>query len=177
MQVRELSLEGLKLISPDIFKDERGYFFESYRQDRYLDYGIDVAFVQDNHSYSYKNTIRGMHFQTFPGQAKLVRVVSGKIFDVAVDIRKGSKTFGRWEGAILDSERSDQLFIPSGFAHGFCVLSEEAHVLYKVSNYYDPETEKGFNYLDPTVGIEWPVTAPILSERDRNAPFFLTVLT
>lgn len=176
MEVRDLSINGLKLIIPRVFKDKRGYFTESYNKSLYFQNGIEVDFVQDNHSFSYKNTIRGMHFQSFPGQAKLIQVIHGKIFDVAVDLRKGSKSFGRWEGVILDSDHCHQLFIPPCFAHGFCTLSEEAHLLYKVSNFFDPQTERGFSYLDPTVGIKWPIDSPVLSQRDKDAPSFLQVV-
>ena len=136
MEVVELSLKGLKLIKPKVFKDSRGFFLESYNEATYQEAGIDASFVQDNHSFSQKNTVRGMHFQTIPGQAKLLRVSQGEIFDVAVDIRPDSPTFGKWEGVILNSTNHHQLFVPIGFAHGFCVLSEEAHVMYKVSSLY-----------------------------------------
>ncbi len=173
MEVINLRLKGLKLITPRIFRDNRGFFKEVYRESHYVDQGIHPQFVQDNHSYSQKNVIRGMHFQSFPGQSKLVWVVQGKIFDVAVDLRKESPTFGQWEGVYLDSESHHQLFIPAGFAHGFCVISEEgAHVHYKVSTFYESATEKTFRYNDPTVKIEWPVCSPIISDRDLQAPTF-----
>ena len=170
MEIVELSLKGLKLIKPRILKDKRGYFTESYNKSRYIEKGIDSIFVQDNHSFSYKNTIRGMHFQKKPGQAKLVSAFYGKIWDVAVDIRKNSPTFGKWEGVILDDENAYQLFIPVGFAHGFCILSNSAHVIYKMSNYYDEKKEMGFFYADPMINIRWPIENPILSQRDRGAP-------
>ncbi len=172
MELIDLRLAGLKLIKPKIFKDQRGFFLESFQQTLYEKMGITCAFVQDNHSFSQKNCIRGMHFQSFPGQAKLIRVAIGKIFDVAVDIRLHSSTYGQWEAVILDDQSHEQLFIPVGFAHGFCVLSEEAHVLYKVSTPYDPKFEKGFRWDDPAINIEWPVEHPIVSERDQKAPFF-----
>lgn len=171
MEVINLRLQGLVLIKPKVFKDSRGFFLESFQQSAYEKVGIHCPFVQDNHSFSQKGCIRGMHFQSFPGQAKLVRVAVGKIYDVAVDIRPSSPTFGQWEAVILDDQSHDQLFIPVGFAHGFCVLSEEAHVLYKVSTPYDSKFEKGFRWDDPTIKIEWPVEHPILSERDQQAPF------
>lgn len=172
MQVRPLSLAGLKLIVPAVFRDSRGFFLESYNAPRYQQLGIDCKFVQDNHSRSARGTIRGMHFQKSPGQAKLLRVVSGRIYDVAVDIRPNSPTFGRWEGVYLDAADHCQLFVPVGFAHGFCVLSDFAEVLYKVSSPYDPVTESGFRFDDPEVGIPWPVDAPIVSDRDAQAPSF-----
>ena len=164
-----LSLPGLQLIRLNVLEDARGSFRECYQQDRYADHGIACDFVQDNFSISKKDVIRGMHFQSGPGQAKLVTAVQGKIFDVAVDIRPGSKTFGKWEGVYL--EKGLQLFIPVGFAHGFCVVSEEAHVLYKVSTLYHPETEKTFCFDDPHVNIAWPTAQPVLSQRDQNAPY------
>lgn len=172
MEVTEYPLAGLKLIKPKIFKDHRGFFFESYQQSSYEKIGIKCPFVQDNHSFSQKGCIRGLHFQSFPGQAKLVRVASGEIFDVAVDIRPDSPTFGQWKGVILNDQTHHQLFIPSGFAHGFSVLSEEAHVLYKVSSPYNAQFEKGFRWDDPTIKINWPVDHPTISERDQQAPLF-----
>jgi dTDP-4-dehydrorhamnose 3,5-epimerase len=131
---------------------------------------VDLDFVQHNHSRSVKGTLRGLHFQTSPGQAKLVRCMRGRIFDVAVDLRRGSPTFGRWEGYELDDERHRQLLVPVGFGHGFCVLSEVADVSYLLSSPYDPATEAGIAWDDPDVGVEWPVAEPLLSERDRSAP-------
>ncbi len=150
--------------------DERGFFLESFRVDTLAEAGVDIAFVQDNHSRSRAGIVRGMHFQ--PGQAKLVRCVRGAIFDVIVDIRAGSPTFGQWEGYELNDETHHQLFVPDGFAHGFCVLSDVADVTYKVSSYYDPTSEGGFRFDDPAVGIEWPVAAEdlIASARDTGAP-------
>lgn len=156
-----MSIPGLKLIKPRLFNDERGYFFESFK----LSFTPDLNFVQDNHSYSKQHVIRGMHFQ--PGQAKLVRCIEGEIFDVAVDMRPNSPTFGKWEGFILDGTNHHQLLIPDGCAHGFAVLSSGAHVCYKVSTEYDPKLESGFSYNDPSVGINWPIKTPILSRRDR----------
>ena len=170
MTVEQLPLAGLLAITPRVFPDDRGFFLESFRESSYRAAGIDVAFVQDNHSRSQHRTLRGLHFQSSPGQAKLVRCVSGKIWDVAVDIRTGSPTFGTWYGMELDAQSHKQLFVPVGFAHGFCVLSDFADVLYKVSSYYDASTEKGFAWNDPDVGIAWPITDPILSKRDVEAP-------
>lgn len=170
MQVEELSLEGVRKIRPRIFLDGRGFFRETFRRPLYRQAGIDVDFVQDNHSFSKRGTIRGMHFQRSPGQAKLVSVMEGKIFDVIVDIRPGSLTFGQWEGVYLDGAEGDQLFIPVGFAHGFCVVSDHAHVFYKVSTLYDPSEERSFRFDDPSVGIRWPLEEPVLSERDLASP-------
>jgi dTDP-4-dehydrorhamnose 3,5-epimerase len=167
-----MRLNGLIFIEPTLFKDPRGFFLETYRSNHYRNLGIECTFVQDNHSYSAKGTLRGMHFQSDPGQAKLIRCAQGAIYDVAVDIRPASPTFGQWEGVILDSEKHCQLFLPVGFAHGFCVLSEGAHVMYKVSSNYDPKTEMGFRFDDPDIGINWPIDEPILSERDKNSPRF-----
>lgn len=172
MKVKDLNLQGAKLIIPQIFHDTRGFFLESHEIARYQKEGIEGPFVQDNHSYSKKGVIRGMHFQSDPGQAKLVRVASGQIYDVIVDIRPDSPTFGRWEGVYLDGEKHEQLFIPIGFAHGFCVISPEAHVLYKTSSPYDIKTEKGFRFDDPEVGIKWPTTEPIISKKDQSSPYF-----
>ncbi len=172
MEIKDLNLQGAKLISPQVFHDGRGFFLESHGETRYREIGIDVPFVQDNHSYSKEGVIRGMHFQSEPGQAKLIRVASGKIYDVIVDIRPDSPTFGKWEGIYLDGEKHQQLFIPVGFAHGFCVMSPEAHVLYKTSSPYNSETEKGFRFDDPEIGIKWPVEAPTVSERDQKSPYF-----
>jgi dTDP-4-dehydrorhamnose 3,5-epimerase len=170
METEDLFLAGLKRIKSKVFYDERGFFKESYRKPAYEKKGILCEFIQDNHSFSKKGTIRGMHFQRSPGQAKLISVIEGKIYDVAVDIRPGSSTFGKWEGVYLESEDHTQLFIPAGFAHGFCVVSDRAHVLYKVSSLFDPAEEKGFRFDDPEVGIEWPVENPILSPKDLIAP-------
>jgi dTDP-4-dehydrorhamnose 3,5-epimerase len=173
MEVISLRLNGLKLIKPKVFRDSRGFFLESFQQPLYEKLGITERFQQDNHSYSQKGCIRGMHFQSVPGQAKLIRVAIGKIYDVAVDIRPDSPTFGQWEGVILDDINHQQLFIPVGFAHGFCVLSDEAHVMYKVSTPYEPNYEKGFRWDDPEINIQWPLTvAPFVSERDQKASFF-----
>lgn len=172
MEATQLRLKGLLLIKPKVFQDHRGFFLETFQQSTYEALGIHCPFVQDNHSFSKKGCIRGMHFQSIPGQAKLIRAGVGTIFDVAVDIRPDSPTYGEWEGVILDDQAHHQLFIPVGFAHGFCVMSPEAHVLYKVSAPYDPNHEKGFRWDDPTVNIDWPVENPIVSDRDQQAPFF-----
>ncbi|MFI5344143.1 MAG: dTDP-4-dehydrorhamnose 3,5-epimerase [Chlamydiales bacterium] len=166
----DLGLKGLKLIKPKVFRDERGFFLETFQQSEFEEMGLLDLFQQDNHSFSYQNCIRGMHFQSVPGQAKLIRTAVGRIYDVAVDIRKNSPTYGQWEGVILDDLDHCQLFIPVGFAHGFCVLSKEAHVLYKVTAPYDPKYERGFRWDDPDINVQWPVQNPILSDRDKQAP-------
>jgi dTDP-4-dehydrorhamnose 3,5-epimerase len=161
-------LDDVVLIEPEVHGDERGFFVETFRESEMADLGIDVHFVQDNHSRSQGGVLRGLHMQR--GQAKLVRCPRGRIFDVAVDLRPDSPTFSRWEGHELDGERHRQLFVPPGFGHGFCVLSDEADVLYRVSTYYDPDLESGLAWDDPEIGIDWPISDPVLSDRDRNAP-------
>lgn len=176
MQVTELKLPGLKLIKPRVFPDERGYFFETYQYPRFQEAGIPTTFLQDNHSVSSKGTLRGMHFQSHPGQDKLVNVLYGEIFDCVVDMRANSPTFKQWYGVFLNDENHHQLYIPHGFAHGFCVTSEKAYVCYKVSNIYDPKTEKDFRYDDSEINIQWPIDHPKLSERDLRAPSFSEAL-
>ena len=175
MEIINLSLPGLKLIRLNVFDDDRGFFKECYRKPRYADYGIECEFVQDNISYSKKDVIRGMHFQSDPGQAKLVSVLQGKIYDVVVDIRPDSPYFGKWEGVYLEADKHEQLYVPIGFAHGFCVLSESALVQYKVSAVYDPQTERSLRWNDPDLNISWPVSDPTLSPRDQISPFFKEV--
>ena len=170
MQVIETKLPGVLIIEPRVFEDRRGFFYESYNYREYAQRGIRDVFVQDNHSRSVKGVLRGLHYQTPPGQAKLVRVVVGEVFDVVVDIRWGSPTYGQWLGVWLSAENRRQLYIPVGFAHGFCVTSEVAEFLYKVSNYYSPPDERGIAWDDPDLGIEWPITEPILSDRDQHHP-------
>ena len=168
MKVTPGGLEGLLVIEPKVFRDDRGFFLEPYNAQRYKDAGIVPDFVQDNHSFSTKGVLRGLHFQTSPGQAKLLRCGRGSIWDVAVDIRAGSATFGKWWGIELDSRAHRQLFIPIGFAHGFCVLSDEAEVLYKCSSVYDPKTETGIAWDDPEIGVAWPDPQPLVSARDQG---------
>jgi dTDP-4-dehydrorhamnose 3,5-epimerase len=163
-------LEGVVLLEPVVHGDERGFMVETYRRDAWAGLGVEVEFVQQNHSRSSKGTLRGLHFQTEPGQAKLVRCARGAILDVAVDLRRGSPTFGQWEGHVLDDVRHRQLYVPVGFGHGFAVLSEVADVTYLLSSLYDPATESGIAWDDPEVGVEWGVEEPLLSERDRSAP-------
>ena len=163
-------LEGVVLLEPQVHGDERGFMVETYSRDAWAALGVDAEFVQHNHSRSSRSTLRGIHFQTEPGQAKLVRCARGKILDVAVDLRRGSPTFGQWEGHVLDDERHRQLYVPVGFGHGFAVLSESADVSYLLSSLYDPATETGIAWNDPDVGVEWGVSDPLLSERDKTAP-------
>ena len=165
----ETALPGSILLRPTVHGDARGFFQETYRADAYAALGIPDTFVQDNHSRSRRGVLRGMHFQL--GQAKLVRCSRGAILDVVVDIRPGSPSFGRWEGVELDDRTHRQLYVPDGFAHGFCVVSELADVVYKVSTYYDPAAEAGFRFDDPEVGIRWPAqVSHQVSARDREAP-------
>lgn len=172
MEVCALAIPDLKLVTPRVFPDHRGFFLESYQEARYADAGISVRFVQDNHARSTLGTLRGLHYQSSPGQAKLVRAVRGRVFDVAVDIRPDSPTFGRWAGVELDAETHQQLFIPVGFAHGYCVLSEIAEVEYKVSSYYDAAAEMSLRWNDPEIGVAWPAVTPVLSARDEQAEAF-----
>jgi len=169
-RVLPTKLDGVVLLEPTVHGDERGFLVETFSEPAWREAGVDVEFVQDNHSRSRAGILRGIHFQTHPGQAKLVRCVRGKIWDVAVDLRRDSPTYGQWEGYELDDERHRQLFVPVGFGHGFCVLSDVADVHYKLSSLYDPETEAGIAWDDPDVAIEWPITDPQTSERDRTAP-------
>ena len=167
----ETGLEGLALIAPDVFGDERGFLLETYSRDRWAELGVDAEFVQANHSRStQRGTLRGIHFQTHPGQGKLVRALRGRILDVAVDLRRDSPTFGRWEGHELDDESHHQLWVPRGFGHGFQVLSDVADVAYQLTSLYDPATEAGIAWDDPDVSVDWPLADPLLSDRDRSAP-------
>jgi dTDP-4-dehydrorhamnose 3,5-epimerase len=163
-------LDGVVLLEPEVHGDARGFMVETYRRDTWAELGVEVEFVQHNHSRSLRGTLRGLHFQAAPGQAKLVRCPRGRIFDVAVDLRSGSPTYGQWEGHELDDEAHRQLFVPAGFGHGFAVLSDIADVTYLLSSLYDPATESGIAWDDPEVGVEWPVDDPLLSERDKRAP-------
>ncbi|HDL17490.1 MAG TPA: dTDP-4-dehydrorhamnose 3,5-epimerase [Bacteroidetes bacterium] len=170
-QFRKLEIPDVVLIRAKKFGDLRGFFMETYKKFEFAANGIEDQFIQDNYSHSNQGVLRGLHFQKPPvAQAKLVMVFSGKVFDVAVDIRKGSPTFGKWVGATLSAEGAGMLYIPPGFAHGFCVVSETADFTYKVSAEYSPENEGGIAWNDPVIGIEWPVTAPKLSDRDKNMP-------
>lgn len=170
MRVRETALEGVLVVEPNVIRDPRGFFVETWHAERYAAAGIASTFVQDNHSRSGRHTLRGLHWQEEQPQAKLVRVIEGEIFDVVVDVRPGSATFGRWVGVSLSDENFLQLYVPEGFAHGFCVTSEVAQVEYKCSNFYYPAGERGLIWNDPDIGIEWPVATPLLSDRDRRHP-------
>src|SRR3954467_5087298 len=162
MQRLETRLDGLVLLAPAVHGDERGFFVETFRADVASSYGIPTDFVQDNHSRSRQGTLRGIHFQTHPGQGKLVRVARGRVFDVVVDLRRGSPTFGQWEGVELDDATGRSLFIPVGFGPGFLVLSDVADFVYKCTNYYDPATEAGIRFDDPDVGVAWPGEVELL---------------
>lgn len=176
MQIIETPIQGVVIVEPRVFSDARGYFFESYNQRELASVGIQTTFVQDNHSLSQRGTLRGLHYQLAPGQVKLVRVVDGEVFDVVVDLRRSSPTFRCWHGVTLSADNKRQLYIPVGLAHGFCVISEQAEFLYKVSSYYDPLSERGLAWNDSTVGIAWPVANPILSERDQRHPQLSQIL-
>jgi dTDP-4-dehydrorhamnose 3,5-epimerase len=170
MERLETRLEGPILLGPVVHRDERGFFHESYRREVYAELGIPEEFVQDNHSRSGHGIVRGMHFQVGRGMTKLVRCARGAILDVVVDLRRGSPSFGQWEGFELNDENLHQLYCPIGFAHGFCVLSDTADVIYKCDAYYDESTERGIAYNDPDVGIEWPDIDLTPSQRDASAP-------
>ncbi len=169
-------IAGLYEIQPKVFGDARGYFFESYSEKDFFEAGLTMKFVQDNQSFSAKGVLRGLHFQTMHPQGKLVRAMEGKVYDVAVDLRKGSETFGRYFGVLLDSEKQNQFYIPEGFAHGFFVLSDSAVFAYKCTDFYHPEDEGGLMWNDATVGIDWKKVAgdiePVLSEKDTKHPSF-----
>jgi dTDP-4-dehydrorhamnose 3,5-epimerase len=168
---KALEIPDVLLVEPQAFSDERGFFMETYRHSDFLANGFVDEFVQDNFSHSVQGVLRGLHYQKDPkAQGKLVLVLRGRIFDVAVDIRKGSPTFGRWIGAELSDENHRMLWVPRGFAHGFCVLSDEADVLYKVTNDYAPELDRGIIWNDPEIGIEWPISGPLLSPKDAQLP-------
>jgi dTDP-4-dehydrorhamnose 3,5-epimerase len=172
MNVVTTDLPGLLIIEPKVFGDHRGFFYESFNARRFAELtGVKADFVQDNHSKSARNVLRGLHYQIRQQQGKLVRVVAGEVFDVAVDIRANSPSFGRWMGITLSAENKRQLWIPPGFAHGFVVISESAELLYKTTDYWAPEYERSILWNDPVIGIKWPasITSPVLSEKDRNA--------
>lgn len=168
MEITPTSIAGVLLIKPDVFEDARGYFMETFHAGRYQKAGIETVFVQDNLSFSTRGTLRGLHFQKTRPQAKLVQVLEGDVYDVAVDLRPGSATFGRWVAEHLSGKSRCQLFIPEGFAHGFCVLSESALFVYKCSDFYSPEDEGGIIWSDPDLHIRWPVADPIVSEKDAG---------
>lgn len=168
MKVFETKLSGVVRIEPRVFGDSRGYFMETWNQSDYAQAGLNTSFVQDNLSFSSRGVLRGLHFQNPNGQGKLVYVLQGAVFDVAVDIRAGSPTFGQWAGFTLSAENHHQLYIPVGFAHGFCVISETALFAYKCTDMYNPEAEGGIIWNDPDLAIDWPITTPVLSEKDRK---------
>jgi dTDP-4-dehydrorhamnose 3,5-epimerase len=170
MEIHPTDLDGALIIHPRVFSDQRGYFMETYHRPRYAEAGITTEFVQDNLSRSTRATLRGLHFQIEHPQAKLVQVIEGEVFDVIVDLRAGSPTFGRWTGALLSATNHHQLFVPAGFAHGFAVLSETALFAYKCNDLYTPEDEGGLLWSDPGLGIDWRVTDPVLSEKDAAFP-------
>lgn len=169
------SIDGVIIVEPTAFGDSRGYFMETYQKQDFVNGGIDVEFVQDNQSMSTKGVLRGLHFQKQYSQSKLVRCIRGEVFDVAVDLRKGSPTFGKWEGVVLSAENHRQFFIPKNFAHGFLVLSDEAEFVYKVDDFYHPNDEGGLMWNDPDIGVKWPITEDMqinLSDKDKVHPAF-----
>lgn len=170
-QFHPLAIPDVILVEPQRFGDSRGFFMETYQFEIFAANGITPRFVQDNHSRSARGVLRGLHYQKEPvAQGKLLKVVIGEIFDVAVDIRRGSPTFGQWVSEILSAENGRLLYVPPGFAHGFCVLSETADLIYKTTNYYHPESEKGILWNDPQIGVAWPIVEPLLSARDQSLP-------
>ena len=170
MRVVLTDLPGVLIVEPEVCADGRGFFMETYHEERYREHGIEGPFVQDNHSRSVAGTLRGLHLQVRRPQGKLVRVIEGEVFDVSVDVRRGSPTFGRWVGVTLTAENVRQCYVPRGFAHGFCVLSPIAQVEYKCTDFYDPGGELGVAWDDPALAIPWPVRDPILSARDKGHP-------
>ncbi|HSQ41060.1 MAG TPA: dTDP-4-dehydrorhamnose 3,5-epimerase [Fibrobacteraceae bacterium] len=166
-------IAGLQVLYPDVFKDDRGWFYESYNIEKFEALGIHETFVQDNHSRSVQNTLRGLHYQSSPGQAKLIRCTRGRIWDVALDIRPDSPSFGKWYGLELDDQACAMFFMPVGFAHGFCVLSDYAEVQYKCSSVYNGATESGIAWDDPDIAVAWPVKTPVLSKRDIGNTSFV----
>lgn len=172
MEIISTKLEGLYIVENKVHGDNRGFFMESYSRAKFIEHGIDIPFVQDNHSLSVEpGVLRGLHYQIDPkAQTKLIRVASGAIYDVAVDIRKDSPTFGQWVGVILSEANKRQLLVPKGFAHGFCTIVPNTQVLYKVDEYYSPDHDRGILWNDPTIGIDWPTSKPILSYKDQTHP-------
>ena len=168
MRVEPTSVPGVMIIEPRVFTDARGFFMETYHRARFTEAGLAHEFVQDNQSHSVRGTLRGLHYQIQHPQGKLIRVVRGEVFDVAVDLRRSRPTFGRWIGVYLSEENKRQLYVPPGFAHGFCVVSDEADFFYKCTDYYHPEFERTVLWNDPDLGIDWPVREPVVSEKDRR---------
>lgn len=170
MKISETEIPGVLIFEPKVFEDDRGFFLETWRKDKYAEAGVKEDFVQDNVSFSMRGTLRGLHFQNPHGQGKLVQVLTGQVFDVAVDIRVGSPSFGKWVGIELSGEDHRQIYIPPGFAHGFCVMSEKALFSYKCTDYYTAECDSGIIWNDPDIGIEWPIADPVLSNKDAKNP-------
>lgn len=170
MNVLRTALPGVVVIEPRVFRDERGFFLETWHAGRYAEVGIDLAFVQDNHSRSRRDTLRGLHFQRERPQGKLVRAIAGEIFDVAADVDPASATYGQWVGVVLSADNFRQLYVPPGYAHGFCVVSDEAEVEYKCTEFYDPADEGGVMWNDRRLAVVWPTATPILSSRDQQHP-------
>ncbi len=168
MEVTDLALAGLKLIQPKVYSDARGYFLETHHLRQYTAQGLEEKFVQDNLSFSHKGVLRGLHYQYPKWQGKLVSVIAGEIFDVAVDVRRDSPTFGQWFGAVLSERNHLQMYLPPGFAHGFCVLSDAAYVSYKCTDFYQPDQEYTILWNDPDIGIDWPLPEPLLSDKDAR---------
>lgn len=173
MKIIETRLPGVVVFEPKVFRDQRGFFVETFRESALLEAAINETFVQDNHSRSSKGILRGLHYQLFQPQGKLVRVSRGKVFDVAVDVRKNSPTFGQWFGAVLDDENLRMMYVPPGYAHGFVVLSEVADFIYRCTNYYHAESEQCIAWNDPDIGVQWPVSDVTLSTKDQSAPNLL----
>tara|TARA_B110000438_G_C15447253_1_gene493087 strand:- start:98 stop:634 length:537 start_codon:yes stop_codon:yes gene_type:complete len=172
MKVTETKLKDCVIIEPEVFGDSRGFFLESYQSEKYSELaGITLPFVQDNHAHSSKGVLRGMHFQKLRPQGKLVRVAKGSVFDVAIDLRKESETFGKWDGLVLSSENHKQFWVPPGFAHGFLVLEDSTDLVYKCTDYYNGEDQVALSWKDPSIDIKWPINPTTLNERDENAPY------
>jgi dTDP-4-dehydrorhamnose 3,5-epimerase len=175
LKIIQMAIPDVRIIKPDVFRDSRGFFMETYQLEKYEQLGITRPFVQDNHSRSSKGILRGMHYQLNFPQAKLVSVLRGEIFDVAIDIRRGSPSFGRWVGEVLSEDNNYQIFIPEGFAHGFCVLSDTVDLFYKCTEYFHPEDDRGINWADEAVGITWPQRTALTSDKDSRLPFLENV--
>lgn len=169
MKVEQTKLDGVLLVTPQVFGDDRGFFMETYNREKAIEHGLPAEFVQDNHSKSTKGVLRGLHYQSPQWQGKLIRTVQGEIYDVAVDIRAGSATFGEWVGVYLNDENKQQLYVPEGFAHGFLVTSDSAEVIYKCTTLYAPEQEAGVRWNDPDIGVKWPIEEPLLSAKDQTS--------
>ncbi len=169
MQIEQTDLEGVLLVKPTVHGDDRGFFMETYHAEKFAELGLPTKYVQDNHSRSSKGILRGLHFQFPSWQGKLVRVTKGEIFDVAVDVRRESANFGRWYGTYLSEENKHQLYVPEGFAHGFCVTSDVADVIYKCTSVYNSSEDFSLSWNDPQIGIDWPIENPVLSQKDQNA--------